>query len=651
MGLKGEIPECIGDLGDMISYFAISDEPGLTGSLPGSFANLVALESIGISRTSIQFVPDVFTGMPLVSVDFQQNEELFCPLPYSLGDSPALVYLHLHSNRFTGELPASWARLGEGLKVYNNCLTGKIPQEYIEAGLSDEFYSQLLWQRGGYGFDVTDIDIPGRWNNCYVKGEMKDLKGETFTFDDVIKKNKYTVFLNWAPWCPFSKDLMPALRDYYEKYRQDGLEVIATVMFSQNGAHWSDMEGQVKEVEEKGYGQWYNFYFDPELKLTYVMHTPAAEIYDSDGNIVFSSFHSYIDPVRKRFGKTASSDLIPFLETVFGPAEAPDPYTSTDYSKDGEVLTLQKATVGKGIDIVFMGDAYTDRDMDAGGLYETVMKEAMEEFFGIEPYRTFRDRFNVYAVKVVSPNGRIGADYTTALGVTFGAGTSVRGNDGKAFEYAMKVPSITDKENLLVCVMMNTRRHAGTAALHSTLQSGVAYTSTYANDRSLFGPTLRHEAGGHGFAFLADEYSTHNQSAPAEHIAYYNEVFEKYGWYSNVDFTDDPSKIRWSAFLSDERYKDEVGIFEGGALYSKGAYRPSKNGMMNESMEYHNAPSRWAIYRQIMKRSGEECSFEKFLEYDAVNRGKAAAAPRPPLKAAAAPKRRFEPTAPPVILP
>ena len=32
-------------------------------------------------------------------------------------------------------------------------------------------------------------------------------------------------------------------------------------------------------------------------------------------------------------------------------------------------------------------------------------------------------------------------------------------------------------------------------------------------------------------------------------------------------------------------------------------------------------PSRWAIYKRIMELSGEEASFEKFLEYDAVNRG------------------------------
>jgi hypothetical protein len=52
-----------------------------------------------------------------------------------------------------------------------------------------------------------------------------------------------------------------------------------------------------------------------------------------------------------------------------------------------------------------------------------------------------------------------------------------------------------------------------------------------------------------------------------------------------------------------------------------------------------------------MELSGEEYSFEKFLEYDAVNRGAtAAAAARPPLKAAA-PQRNVKHTAPPKIVP
>ena len=69
--------------------------------------------------------------------------------------------------------------------------------------------------------------------------------------------------------------------------------------------------------------------------------------------------------------------------------------------------------------------------------------------------------------------------------------------------------------------------------------------------------------------------------------------------------------------------------------------------MMNQNFEYHNAPSRWAIYQQIMKRSGEDYSFEKFLEYDAVNRSAGSNAPaRTQSKA-----MPFEHTSPPVVFP
>ena len=43
---------------------------------------------------------------------------------------------------------------------------------------------------------------------------------------------------------------------------------------------------------------------------------------------------------------------------------------------------------------------------------------------------------------------------------------------------------------------------------------------------------------------------------------------------------------------------------------------------MKDDMGYFNAPSRWAIYKRIMELSGETASFDKFVEYDAVNRGK-----------------------------
>ena len=650
-GLKGSIPPVIGEFRD-IKHVGIEDEPGVKGVLPDSFGNLVNLQYLSIGNTSMTALPDVFAGLTdLRQVFIYWNAQMSGPLPESIGSSPAMEHLAIYTNLFTGSVPSSWSRISSKLNLYNNCLTGKISYLFNNRDDLRAFLKNSnLFQKSGYGFDISDLDIPGY--SQWIDGPVENSDGTLFTFDDVVSKNKYTVYVIWAPWCPYSRILMPSLKKYYETYRQDGLGIIGTCQVGDvdeygAGHPLDDRDGYWKEVREKGYDQWYNFYW-PDYGSSYLMSTPNAEVYDKDGYLLFSSFNKYPDPVRKRYGRQASSELIPFLEGLLGPATPPDPYSSKDYSKDGQVMTLQKATVGKGINIVFMGDAYTDRDMGNGGVYETAMKQAMEQFFAVEPYKTFRNRFNVYAVKVVSKNGRIGSGYTTALGTYFGNGTYVNGNNDKCFEYALKVPGINSRDNLLVNVLVNTGNFSGTAILFREDQSAVSRVSSLGNDPDAYGSTLQHESGGHGFAFLADEYAVNSGTPPQSHIDEYNEVYDKYGWFSNVDFTDNPDKIRWSTFLKDSRYDGRVGIYESAALYTKGAWRPTVNSIMNENMGEFNAPSRWAIYKQIMKRSGEDYSWEKFLEYDAVNRRSGVGSSGK--TAQKAPGRHIERGAPPVIM-
>jgi len=659
-GLQGKFPDCFGDLTSLVGIW-VDSEPGVTGTLPKSFAKLVNLRSISLYNTSLSSLPDVFGGMKdLGWVSINYNLKMTGPLPESLGTSDKLESFQINYTHLEGPIPASWAKhvVDVDFNLERNHLSGKIPSSFLDVKGEKLAHrlARFIQQEDGYGFDISGMDIPGYW----PLGTIKSIDGKSFTFADVVKKNKYTVYLSWATWCPYSYVLMPAVKDYYENHKKDGLEIIATVWHpedvKQDNHGFNEEERLFEEqyIHSKRYDAWYNFYFGPFYENTRINHsTPVAEVYDSKGNVLFSTQFNLPDPVRKRYGTnegdySASMDLIPFLETLLGPAEIPDTYVSKDYSKDGEVLTLQKATKGKGINIVFLGDAYTDKDMGKGGLYETVMKQAMEEFFAIEPYKTYRNRFNVYAVKVVSKNGRVGEGYTTALGCTFNGGTDVNGDQHKCFEYARKVPGLSGSDNnLLISVLVNTKRNVGTTYMFESQQSGIAFSSSFNNDPEVFGGTLRHEAGGHGFGFLADEYTDYNQSPSQDHIDRYTVPYEKYGWFANVDFTKDPKKIRWSAFLKDSRYKDKVGVFEGAALYSKGAWRPSENSMMRDNYEFFNAPSRWAIYQRIMKLSGEKCSFGDFLKYDEVNRSKKQSAIQPPLRL---PEGRVQ-GAPPVIVP
>jgi thiol-disulfide isomerase/thioredoxin len=513
--------------------------------------------------------------------------------------------------------------------IQNHKFSGQIPDYFYTSdnpGYWINMYSNTVDPVGDAQcrksdpFIVKDRDVPGFWPGRAIKDVIT---GKTIPYKDIVAKNKATVIYRWGSWCGFSAALLPQLRRMHEKYHAAGLEVIMRTA-------WGDPEGEKKlkdYILDNGYDVWYNFSSESEnISFSEAAALgsgamPFVNVIDGDGNVIFSSSGQVSDPSRNRFGHSAFLDLIPFLEDMFGPLDDGEVYSSTDYSEDGKVVTLQTASIGKGINIVFMGDAYTDRDMASS--YGSLMWQAMEEFFSIEPYKTFRNRFNVYYVKAVSKNGKTGSGYTTALG-TDASGTTIsmsEASNAKCLEYASRIPGFNDGRNLLVCVLVNSSGVRGITSIKENLQSGIAYCASGSNQRDAFGALVRHEAGGHGFAFLADEYSTDTGSPEQALVNEYNRLYDKYGWYSNIDFTSDPAKVKWSAFLSDPRYKDEVGIYEGaGGPYSTGIYRPSHDSMMNHNVEYYNAPSRWAIYKRIMELSGETASFDKFLEYDAVNR-------------------------------
>lgn len=304
-----------------------------------------------------------------------------------------------------------------------------------------------------------------------------------------------------------------------------------------------------------------------------------------------------------------------------------DFYESSDYSADGKVRTLQTASRGDGIDIVIMGDGYSDR-LIADGTYDSIMASAAERFFSVEPYKTFRDLFNVYSVTAVSKNEEFALGTETAFSGYFGGGTAIQGNDQAVFEYAQKAVSAERMNEVLVLVIMNSDKYAGTCYMYYPTSgdygngASIAYIPTGADEKA-FEEVLHHEAGGHGFAKLADEYVYEEMLGIPDYVRSVYENEEQYGWWRNVDFTNDPKSVKWNMFLSDERYADEgLGVFEGGLTYWTGVYRPSENSIMRYNTGGFNAPSREAIYYRIHKLAyGESWTYdyEDFVGYDTVN--------------------------------
>ena len=336
-------------------------------------------------------------------------------------------------------------------------------------------------------------------------------------------------------------------------------------------------------------------------------------------------------------------------------------YVSSDYSSDGEAAVLQRATEGRGIDIVLMGDGFSDRQI-ASGYYDEVMRKAMEFFFGEEPYRSFRHLFDVTSVRVVSRNEGYVDGGSTALEGYFGDLTIVGGDYNKVWAYAWTgLGDNPDMDKTMIIVMMNSPRYAGTCYFFFPSD---AYTGDYGGGLSIsyfpigendemFESVLHHEAGGHGFAKLSDEYDFYEDSMlamPQEMIDAYLFRQSSYGWFPNVDFTSDVTKVKWSRFISDPRYAaEELGAYEGAATYRYGIWRPTYNSIMRDNIGGFNAPSREAIYYRIHKLAYGDAwqyDYEKFVEYDAVNR----TGTMPMLLRTPVVRKDFVPLHPPVVV-
>lgn len=333
-----------------------------------------------------------------------------------------------------------------------------------------------------------------------------------------------------------------------------------------------------------------------------------------------------------------------------------DYYISSDYSQDGTVTTLQSATEGRGINIVLMGDAYSDRHI-ADGTYGTDMKYMYDNLFTEEPYKSFKKCFNVYTINVVSATE--GYEHSaTALGEIFVDGIFVSENDDKCFEYALKAVDEQDMDETLIVVAMNSDIGIGVCYMYrpesvsGTYGSGVsvAYIPK-GGDKETFAQLLHHEACGHGFAKLADEYAYESMGAvPSDYVSQTQWEQSNWGWGKNVDFTDDLSTIRWSRFIKDSRYAyDGLGAFQGGLTYWTGVWRPTENSIMRYNTGGFNAPSREAIYYRIHKLAyGDswEYDYEDFVKYDEINRRNSSAASHRSVGV----QKRHKPLHPPVVV-
>lgn len=301
------------------------------------------------------------------------------------------------------------------------------------------------------------------------------------------------------------------------------------------------------------------------------------------------------------------------------------------YGED-EWITLQKATKGRngGINIVLLGDGYNAKDI-ADGDYLKHIKQEVEHFFGIEPYKTYRNYFNVYTAVPLSTETGVGTVNTiryNRFSTTFTGGVGLKADYDEIFSYALGAPTV-NKGNLketLIIIVPNSTDYGGICQMWPD-GSAIAFCplSTYGYPLDTRG-VVQHEAGGHGFGKLGDEYIYHNAFIDAcsctccGHVMEFNSA-KSLGWYDNLSLTGKMHNVGWSHLIFDDRYSDIVDIYEGGYMHNRGVFRSEQNSCMNNDIPYYSTISRESIVKRIKRYAGETFSFEEFVKYDKRDAG------------------------------
>ena len=292
---------------------------------------------------------------------------------------------------------------------------------------------------------------------------------------------------------------------------------------------------------------------------------------------------------------------------------------------DGHVLPLLQSTVGDSIQIVVLGEGFTEDDLAVDGSYEQIMRQAAHYFFTIEPYASHRSFFSVHALVAESEEEGIGV-----------GGASVRNkfstyrqsenssrlvcDHGRVRAFVRDCLPRTDSVTTCVIMVLNDSCYAGTTNVYPDGRFAIALCPMSGQEppNDLEG-LIHHEAGGHAFGLLGDEYTYYKEQEITAADKQTVRNAQSDGLWLNLDLTADPEQILWKDFLADTVKYPHVGAFEGGYYYGKGIWRPEYNSCMNDNVPYYNAPSRWLIVQRIMTLSGiNDYTFDDFVAADWV---------------------------------
>ena len=489
----------------------------------------------------------------------------------------------------------------------------------------------------------------------------------------------------------------------------EGLAVASAV--SQNGTDYLHFKSQVSLIRFRMTGTLVSQITQVSIRGAHSLAGNAIIVFEEDGSMSLTQDRSFGSDVHYSTVTltgpfVAGNDyylvLYPGTHSRFQMIFADDEGHSTTLS--GSAFTFPRAGISD-FGTIDLGDAFADEYVDttpiqymtasAGapkpvtiavipdgftaselGDYELLAKSGIDALMATEPYKSYKEFFNVWILKVASRESGANitdgdGNITTPVDCYFGSMwgedeyDDMEANEDLVYEFVTShCPDIVNQTHTIyevpVLMIINDRRYGGICHSWSNgkgygmvpfTYGGDGISWRYANngreaasatatpwntrqvtqaEREEMGlnngdwrNTLVHEFGGHCFGRLKDEYwytgtygaisSIDSHSWPVPFGLNISPSYDNPTWKTTL--LGDDLNVRQSLLQKDSRY-GRIGIYQGGDVSMFNRWRSEKISCMIDNRFYFSTWQRWLIVNRIMTLSGSVFDEEVFWAND-----------------------------------
>ena len=244
--------------------------------------------------------------------------------------------------------------------------------------------------------------------------------------------------------------------------------------------------------------------------------------------------------------------------------------------------------LSNGYNLIFLGEGFTDKDLIEGtGAFDLAVEESLSALWEVEPYKTYKEYFNVYSIAIPSKERGVskegGEAKNTAFGVTYKEVNGLPQLDmssslSKAWQYASTIMGMTEEilnNQTTIVVLVNDEVYAGQTYFWENNYRSLSVVPLNRDTQLPGGFTniFLHEVGGHGIGKLADEWSVSGNELTSSVKTDIQMKANSKLYYSNLAFPSVAALLPypqyyWSLIGNAEEYKGVLGGYDGGCGYT-----------------------------------------------------------------------------------